>query len=50
MPKVKLTSVYNEKTPKKLVDLPIARMFNKIKNYKSPLLNHELLRKRKKVK
>ena len=50
MTKVKIESVYVEKTPKEDVATPIAKMFNKIRNYTAPLLKHELLRERKKVK
>lgn len=50
MAKVKLESVHEEKTPKKDIATPIATMFNKIRNYTSPLLKHELTRKRQKVK
>ena len=50
MAKVKLTSIYEEKTDKKLIATPIANAFNKIKNYTTPLLSNELLRKRKKIK
>jgi hypothetical protein len=50
MAKVKLESIYEEKTPKKDIDTPITKAFQKVRNYTAPLLNHELLRKRKKVK
>ena len=50
MAKVKIESIYEEKTPKKDVATPIADSFNKIRNYTKPLLKYELLRKRKKVK
>jgi len=50
MSKVKLESVYEEKTPKKDIATPVADAFNKVRNYTAPLLKHELLRKRKKVK
>ena len=50
MARVKLESIYKEKPNKLDVATPIASMFNKIKNYTSPLLSHELLRKRKRVK
>ena len=50
MSKVKLESVYEEKTPKKDIATPIANMFKRVRNYKQPLLSNELLRKRKKVK
>lgn len=50
MAKVKLESVYVEKTPKKDVDTPIATAFNKIRNYTNPLLRFNLIRKRKRVK
>jgi hypothetical protein len=50
MSKVKVESVYNEKTKKEDIDTPIATAFKKIKNYTSPLFKHELTRKRQKVK
>jgi hypothetical protein len=50
MARVKLESIYKEKPNKLDVATPIASMFNKIRNYTSPLLSHELLRKRKRVK
>lgn len=50
MAKVKLEDVHEKKTPKQDIATPIANMFNKIKNYTSPLLKHELTRKRKRVK
>lgn len=48
--KVKLESVYEEKTPKKDIATPIANAFAKVRNYTAPLLSNELLRKRKKIK
>ncbi len=50
MAKVKLESIYNEKTKKKDIDTPIKTAFDKIKYYTSPLLKFELTRKRQKEK
>lgn len=50
MAKVKLESIYKEKTPKEDIATPIADMFKKVRNYKNPLLRFELTRKRKRVK
>ena len=45
----KTESIYEEKTPKEDIDTPIAKMFNKVENYTTPLLSYELMRKRRKV-
>lgn len=50
MAKIITESVYEEKTPKKEIDTPIADAFRKAKTYTRPLLSHELLRKRRRVK
>ena len=50
MAKVKTESIYEEKTPKKDVATPIANAFRKVRVYTAPLLSHELLRKRRRVK
>lgn len=49
MTQVKTESIYETKTPKEDIDTPIAKMFNKIEKYTSPLLSNELVRKRRKV-
>jgi hypothetical protein len=50
MAKVRLESVYVEKTPKKDIATPIATAFKKIRNLKSPLLRYELMQQRRRVK
>ena len=49
MTTVKTESVYEETTPKKEIDTPISRAFNKVRSYTNPLLSYQLLRKRRKV-
>jgi len=48
--KVKTESIYETETPKWAIARPIYEAFRKIQNYTSPLLNVELIRKRRKVK
>lgn len=50
MARVKMEPIHKETTPPKDLKRPIYEMFKKVENYSSPLLSHELLRKRKKVK
>ncbi len=50
MARVITESVHEETTPPKDLKTPIKDMFKKVENYGEPLLSHELLRKRKKVK
>lgn len=50
MTRVETESVYQETTPKEDIDTPIAKAFNKIRSYTTPLLRFELKRKRRKVK
>lgn len=48
--RVKTESIYETKTPKKDIERPIYKMFNKIRSYDNPLLSNELVRKRRRVK
>lgn len=50
MTRVKTESIYEETTPKEDIDTPIAKAFNKVESYSTPLLSNELMRKRRKVK
>lgn len=50
MTRIKTESVYETKTPKEDIDTPIAKAFNKIKSYTTPLLRYELVRKRRRTK
>jgi len=50
MARVILEDLHKETTDPKELKRPIYEMFKKVENYDTPLLKHELLRKRKKVK
>lgn len=50
MAKVITESLHKETTPSKDLKTPLKDMFTKVERYREPLLSHELLRKRKKVK
>lgn len=49
MKRVKTKSIYETKTPKWMIERKYYKAFNKIASYNSPLLKHELTRKRRKV-